>query len=441
MAQKFSSLVLIVFAVLLSACSDWTSSVAPNGESWRARAPEGYRQFRNIDEYFTALAQQVPGFGGFHFDQAGNIVIHLTDPSRGAAAEAEIRNSLRGQYFRVAGRVRHIDQMPARVEQAEYDFLELKAWKDRATSILGLEGVHMTGVAHAKNRLDVGVDRLADPGRVAARLVGLGIPPQAVSILVVTPLEFTRTLSDPAPRYEGGLLIRTPQMGTDRCTLGFNVYNYDFQHYGFVTASHCTSSDANDGEIFHQPSTDYPAIGKEKVDRQFQPGLSGCPDGKVCRWADAVYVQYTDHFVPFDRQEVARPAVRDQWGETLNKPIEIDSINPTMYVMWDGGFPIENQELDKIGVRSGWTYGPVKWPCRNWVDPDNTNHVLLCQDGVHTGVQKGDSGGPVFQRMSEHEIKAFGIVVAKDLVDGLHAMWISAMTNIRNDLGLVYPDI
>jgi hypothetical protein len=186
------------------------------------------------------------------------------------------------------------------------------------------------------------------------------------------------------------------------------------------------------------PTPSYPRIGLEKIDPPFQAGLPGCPVNKVCQWADAVFVEDISNGA-FRTQTLARPVNRDRWGQSSGPPIQINSMNPTLSVSWDGGVPMENQELDKIGITSGWTFGPVKWPCRNWVNQDNSNQVYLCQDGVNTGVQGGDSGGPVFEWFGEG-VKAYGISIGRSVVDDNQwALWLSSMTNIRQDLGILWP--
>jgi hypothetical protein len=74
-------------------------------------------------------------------------------------------------------------------------------------------------------------------------------------------------------------------------------------------------------------------------------------------------------------------------------------------------FPLLGQTLHKTGAVSGWTSGPVVATCVD-VQVAETDIVLLCQDVVIAGVRGGDSGAPVFQRLSStsSDIRIAGVL-------------------------------
>jgi hypothetical protein len=77
---------------------------------------------------------------------------------------------------------------------------------------------------------------------------------------------------------------------------------------------------------------------------------------------------------------------------------------------------VQGQEIDKVGMASGWTYGFVTDPCFNFLATDvmsGENFTLMCQGQVSGFGQLGDSGAPVFTPWpDEIDVDLHGIMVS-----------------------------
>jgi hypothetical protein len=128
---------------------------------------------------FLALAERIPGFGGYAFDADGNLVAFIKGRTPGGDAGARVLltrllDRRRPGLGRQGGAVI--------LRTAEFTFEELAAWRDQLTdSLLGRGlGVHSTDVDEASNRIRIGV--AGTPGRSAVMqaAVQVGIPMTAL---------------------------------------------------------------------------------------------------------------------------------------------------------------------------------------------------------------------------------------------------------------------
>jgi len=179
----------------------------------------------------------------------------------------------------------------------------------------------------------------------------------------------------------------------------------------YVTNSHATYSWGLDTASFHEP---YPIagratlIGQEVADRAFQSGISGCPSGRVCRYADAALlsrnasiawefgtIAYTlnafNYSVPYDTTRAITLA-----------PGQPRSVGEERLA------PIDGQQLHKQGFTTGWTFGKVTNTCYNFHIPD-TAQTLVCQDEMATPNADGDSGAPVWEADENVSVYLHGI--------------------------------
>ncbi|HEX2489846.1 MAG TPA: hypothetical protein VHR27_10600, partial [Blastocatellia bacterium] len=121
--------------------------------------------------------------------------------------------------------------------QAQYGFLQLKAWHDQQRlKTLAIPGVVMTSIAESKNRLLIGVKDASVIARVELELFNLGVPREAVNIVETEPVEEFQSLQDTTRPALGGTQIQRGGGGT--CTMGFTAVRQG--QAGFVTNSHCT---------------------------------------------------------------------------------------------------------------------------------------------------------------------------------------------------------
>jgi hypothetical protein len=83
------------------------------------------------------------------------------------------------------------NQVPAagiRAVKGQYSISQLKAWADRAGSLLTVPGVTIVDMDERRNRLVVGIDRADRTPAVSRALPSLRIPRRAVLIEVVGPI-------------------------------------------------------------------------------------------------------------------------------------------------------------------------------------------------------------------------------------------------------------
>lgn len=371
---------LLPLVALVAACSDGTAPVGPDREPAQAAADRGLPSHtRTVDERYSLIARDVPGFGGMYQDETGTLNVYLVDPAqeeraRGAIASVMARES--------AGR-------GLRVRQGMFGFAELEGWRRKLPAVMAIEGVVLSDIDERQNRLRVGVANEAAGQRVREMLGRLGIPKDAVVVDEADPIRRTVTLRDRVRSTQGGLQIA---FSGSLCTLGFNV-SRNFTP-GFVTNSHCTNVQGGvESTEYFQPvvgSNNY--IGVEVIDPPYAPagaviGGYTCPAGRRCRFSDAAFVQNTQ-----DQAQgyVARPTFRGRYSGSIT----IGSNGPFVFTS-QSGVVFSGSQVDKVGRTTGWTYGPVTSSCVD-VNVDNSDITLFCQNLVDAGAGPGDSGSPVF---------------------------------------------
>ena len=117
--------------------------------------------------------------------------------------------------------------------------------------------------------------------------------------------------------------------------------------------------------------------------------------------------------------------------------VAIDTVNPVIRIVATRDYIIVGEELDKVGVRTGWTYGDVEETC---VDYDNwwDRVRMLCNGKIRLKAGNNDSGAPVFQYDSiAGSARLVGILWGKEIGVAL----ISNFGNIKHDLigGIGFP--
>jgi hypothetical protein len=241
---------------------------------------------------------------------------------------------------------------------------------------------------------------------------------------------------------EGGVLIEAqgPSVYGD-CTLGFNA-----RYKGvpvFVVNAHCTGKIGQvERTRFGQPILES-FLGYETDDPPFSlnafanPYLHdegvyvSCSTQVNCRRADVALVS-VEPGVNVSLGHIARPK-RAIEGLYANGTKEIDTRYPQLVITGEDGQPDMNEELDKVGKSTGWTYGKVSRICVNLRTIQNV--VLRCQHFVKAGAQTGDSGSPVFKW------KTGGVLLHGILWGGRDGgFWYSSLDMIRLDLGLQTTD-
>ena len=349
-----------------------------------------------LDGRFVELARQVPGFGGYFFDEQGDLNVYLTDLSQEAAARTAVAAVARN-------RPEHPDHpwgRPAEilVRRGDYDFPQLDVWRDQLRAALAISGVESLDTDEAANCVRVGVTSQEAAASVQALGDSLGVPRGALVVEMVSPITRLARLTDYVRPTEGGLEVFGYGNG---CTLGVNVWYTNFnmnipRTAGFLTASHCSRTmAATDGTVFSQGGQ---TIGVELWDPPFfydnppNDPRPQCPGGFFCRYSDVSFVKYYDKQTRY-QGAIARTLFYGL-GHGQQGSLEIDPNNPHFLINGEVHYPAMGTYLDKIGKRTGWTKGKVSKTC---FDKRETNYVLLCQYQVAAHAAGGDSGAPVFR--------------------------------------------
>lgn len=389
--RRTSKRFLLVVSVLLglvfaSSFGAWNATLA----SRMSQAPV---LEETLDERLARLSDQIPGFGGIFLDERGRIAVYLV--------KGEVTTLSAQQIGAAIARALGWDEPglragDIRILPGQYSFRQLKEWSDRLLPhVLEIQGVVLTDIDEARNRLRIGVEDEAAAEAVRETLVSLGVPREAVIVEEVEPILPMATLRDMVRPVIGGVQINFPGY---LCTLGFAAVRSGIA--GFVTASHCTNVQGGvEGTPYWQPreATDT-FIGTEIADPLYTWRL-GCPRGRVCRYSDSAFAQLA-------------PGVSASLG-VLARTSELGSLEIA------GGFQITaeatrrivGEVLNKVGRTTGWSQGPITQTCVN-VGVTGTRIVLLCQDFVRATVDAGDSGSPVFKitNQSTGSVTLYGVL-------------------------------
>jgi hypothetical protein len=359
-----------------------------------------------------AVAQAVPGFGGYFIDAADRPTVYLTDPSRSGDAAKALSGFLQSFGWTAAD---------LQVRQATYDYLQLDAWYRAARpSALGITGAVFGDIDEARNRITfagVNANALAN---MAGAVAGAGVPSQAVTLQVHGPVFTASTLRDQFRPPYGGLQVQFFPVPASPvvlvCTIGFNAI--DGADTSFITNSHC--SNVQGGTL--TPTDYYQAvrggvvadannyIAREVEDPDYAMGsLAGpCPIGRRCRTADVSRAKYQPGQA-FTLGKIARPLNENPTGTTLTDTITINPTTPTFTIVAEQGRSVLGQKLNHVGRTSGWTSGLVTATCVD-VDVTDSDITQLCQDFVDTYVAGGDSGSPVFGLNTDGTVFLGGIL-------------------------------
>jgi hypothetical protein len=388
--------------LLASACSDTTQPTSPSD-------PTTMTAVGGPDDP-VALARQVPGFGGFFYDQQGVPTIYLRDVRQRAAAERALQPYLSALGMRGS---------TLQVRRGDFDWGALERWQAQAsTEALAMRGAVWVDADEARNRVTVGVERGTAGSAVKNAVTRLGVPAAAVVVQEVEPVIYAATLRDRVRPTRGGLQINFPGF---LCTLGFNA-NRSGQR-SFITNSHCTNvQGGSEGTPYWQPSqgVEPSQIGTEVADPTYGP-IGGCPFLRRCRRSDAARVRYASG-TQSTLGSIARTTGPNNGSLTISGSFSITA----------EGSPVVGQQANKVGRTTGWSRGQITNTCVN-VNVSGSTITQLCQSIVSAGVGGGDSGSPVFRRPgSGSNVTLIGILWGGS---GSGTFVFSPISNIESELG------
>lgn len=398
-----------------------------------------------VDDYSTfaseralvEIARDIPEFGGLTVDQSGRLVAYLTDTTKANALRSRIEPI---RQSAVANRAVN-PQEAVVVRQGQFQFLDLRAWRDQLTSpVLSTPGVTLLDLAEQRNRIEIGIHDEAARALIEQVVKTAGVPADAVAVEWAGPVMLDsranpqKTLQDEIYPdsivggiqnnfiTSGGLFPETP------CTIGF-VATWNGQRV-WLTNSHCTEVEraVTPSTVYWQPRWDfgnYTDLGRELAD----PLGSACWGAWWCRYSDAAILSFQPG-VASRLGYIARPegpAGQGWWGS-----IVIDDQADSFRIVSDDEEVGVFWFVEKVGRTTGWTSGQVIRTC---VHLPRGNFFLLCQHEADYVRSEGDSGAPVFSRLTSQsgDVRLFGIHNGYNLHEG--TAYFSPVSGIRADLG------
>jgi len=413
--------------VIRRAFSMMILALALPGVALAAQRPE---PMNPVDDELVQVGRAIPGFGGLFYDAEGYPNVYLRD-TKAAPALSALKSWGKGEI---------------RVLQGQYDFAQLVEWKRALRpAVLGQPGVVFLDADETRNRVVVGIDaaraKSLDTGRLDKALSLKGVPREAVLYQEAPAIrELTGVWTDKAKKPSTSTLLSAtrPVPGGVQiifldlplayfCTAGFNAYLDGA--FGFVTNSHCTKDRGTvDGTPYAQGNDPFGAtIATEIADPAYFTG-DPCPSGYKCRYSDSSFAQYNTSSLG-SLGKLAKTSSRGALAGsiTLKPPTARFSISGTASAL-------SGQTVNKIGVTSGWTYGPIIATCAD-IGVSGTTNGLLCQNIVRAGSDHGDSGSPVFSWTTGASVKLLGILWGGGSNNGQQVFVYSPLANIQQELG------
>ncbi len=349
---------------------------------------------------FVEIANEVPSFCGFWFNEQDQIVVAVTD-----LADFE---RVAGLIPRYLGAHQPTGYVAMQVDRSFADLARFRA--ALRGPALGRRGVVSLGVKESANRVEVGITDAGVESTVRGLARGLGIPDEALAVAQVPePRAATHTLKNqhPSGAIEGGWEIGSPA-GT--CTLGFPAVRISDGSYVFVTNSHCTPIQHGlDGGAITQPWGG-PTVGWEIKD----PPAWSC-GGTLCRNADAALISAVQ---PVQFARIARTVER-VFTDISGGDLSINHLNPTFTISSRLNFVWENEVIEKVGKTTGWSSGSVEDTC---TDFNIEGWTRLCSDRVDFAIDLGDSGSPVFFWKPDGTAELRGIAFARQGCDFIYSV-------------------
>jgi hypothetical protein len=385
----------------------------------------------------AAVAQVVPGFGGYFIDETGAPTVWLTDPSQRTVAAQALAGFLASFGWSAAD---------LRVRQADYGYLELDAWYQQAwPKVLAVAGAVSTDLDEGRNRLRfTGVDASA-LASIASTLASLNVPAAATVLQLRGPVRQVASLRDKIRPPFGGLQIQFFPLPASPvvlvCTIGFNAIRG--ADSSFITNSHCSNvqGGTDTPTDYYQstrggvlPSADN-YIAREVDDPVYASG-GDCPPARQCRYADASRARYGAG-QRFTLGLLARPQLLNATQlEDDSATLVINPVTPNYRIAGTQANPVQGQTLNKVGRTTGWTQGTVVATCEN-VDVSDSNVTQLCQSLVGAYVAGGDSGSPVWGLNSDGTVFLGGILwgSSTDLVTNEVQFIFSPYGSIEREMG------
>jgi hypothetical protein len=438
-ALQFATATLATTILAIGACRDMSgppSPITPRSPTPSNATLADVSQDPAPDQ--LAVAQVVPGFGGYFIDAGGSPTVYLADANQRPAAEAALAGFLSERGYAASD---------LRVLHADYEYSQLDAWYRAARGgVFTVSGIVLGDVDESRNRLRYGVTNGSAGIGVQNVLAGLGVPSGAVVVEQRSPIVAMATLRERVRPIIGGLQINffpvTTTPVTLLCTLGFNAIKDGVA--SFITNSHCSNVEggtdtptdyyqplrgANVGNTFTPNAANF--IGTEVDDPawQFQVNTD-CPPPLACRYSDASRARYA----PGVEYTLGRIARIDAITTTIDDTTH--TIAGFFTIKAEQANSVVGETANKTGRTTGWTAGPTTETCVD-VLALGTTHIRLCQTIVKALVAGGDSGSNVYRikNLKNGQVVLLGILWGGNEDTENPEFVYSPMSGIERELG------
>lgn len=381
------------------------------------------------------VESRAPGFAGYYLDESGDAVVLVKgDLSRSAV----IRDAMAAEI----SRHRYVDVRPvaeklarARIEPARYTLSELRAWERVVDgSPRPIPGLQAIGRAVTTNRVWLMFRSSAELAAGVVTLRQLGVPEDVVETWVSGGEIDMTSVGTWTQKYrptKAGIAI-TAVAGTTTsyaCSLGYNVTDQNGLAR-FLTASHCvngpfTNASGRIGDPIYQPGM-LENIGSITTNPAWSTSCEAGTDGApvdFCTNADAMLGVY---IFAIGEKKVGTSVWEGGNGTAGSQ--DINGFYPIGGVTTPANVYNGRNVVHKSGRMTGTTTGGFTHDCTkvtatvNWgVNTTLKKRLnLMCHAVVQSmGGGRGDSGGPVFARMTNQSpYLALGLSVAATVQTG-----------------------
>lgn len=242
------------------------------------------------DRFSVRLMRQVPEYGGALLDSRGVLTLYATDSS----VANRLAIAARAELARV-GR----DNPPSiKVVLGQYSYGQLLRWRFALLPLLKVRGISWSEIDEESNGVRIGVEDVTSVGPAQNHAVALGIPLNAIRIVVSPKPRRLQQLTSRTRPFLAGTQSESfvTQPGyTDvrlRCTHGPSVVWTGHPGSYLVINSHCTQVTPPFGQYFgagiyqniaptYASDSAYYRLGDEIADPN---GFTGppCPSGGIC---------------------------------------------------------------------------------------------------------------------------------------------------------------
>ncbi len=423
------ALSLALVCLLASCSSSETGPIEPSLSTEQSDTRMSVIMPGEVQDF--AFAERFPDYAGLWFDSEGDAFeVGVASARMQPEMESGARNMIAARY--------PVGSSPnVRQRRVQYSFLQLAGWRHAMQKAFQDERVFAIDLDERANAVTFFVSDLSAGSSVKELAASLSVPLSAVRFEQGEPFRPLVQVTDRRRPVENGFQLEFDSGSGDAfCTLGAAATGPGNKK-GFVTASHCSSGlmvgNGVNGIDYHQSIIAFLNVNKvadEAIDPSLFSGGFYCPSGKLCRWSDALWADYTSDSHSGGKliAETTTVGTGSTWGSLT--VARYRSAPSTAGV--SGGFTVR-----KTGRTSGTTQGTMTSSCVNAVWTPGSNIIMLCQDVVAAPSAGGDSGAPVyFQTSSDPTAPVYhlGVLWGGNGTQFTFSPW----SGIASDLGVIY---